>query len=97
VRVRYRQRALADIEKIHEYISERNPRAATEIAARIRGAAERLVLWPFMGHIGRARGTYEWAIVGSPYVIVYEIVEAAEEIAIIAVFHGAQDREGGVP
>jgi len=28
-----------------------------------------------------------------PYVIVYEIDEAAEEVAIIAVFHGAQDRD----
>jgi plasmid stabilization system protein ParE len=27
-----------------------------------------------------------------PYIIVYEIDEAADEVAIIAVFHGAQNR-----
>jgi len=49
-----------------------------------------------MGHVGRASGTYEWLVVGLPYVIVYEIDEAAQEVAIIAVFHGAQDRDDGI-
>jgi plasmid stabilization system protein ParE len=30
---------------------------------------------------------------GLPYVIVYEIDDGFEEIAIISVFHGAQDRD----
>jgi len=34
----------------------------------------------------RVPGTYEWAAVGLPYVIVYEIDEAAAVVAIIAVF-----------
>ena len=41
----------------------------------------------------RASGTYEWAVVGLPYIIVYELNEAADEVAIIAVFHGSQDRD----
>jgi toxin ParE1/3/4 len=82
MRVRYRRQALLDIENIHRYIDERNPRAATEVVARIRESADRLGRWPFMGHIGREGGTYEWVVVGSPYIMVYEIVEAAGEIAI---------------
>ena len=93
MRVRYRRRAQIDIENIHQYIDERNPRAASEVVARIRRAAERLGVWPLSGHIGRAPGTYEWVVVGLPYVIVYEIDETADEVAIIAVFHGAQDRD----
>ena len=92
MRVRYRRRAQLDIEHIHEYIDQRNKRAATEVVARIRYAADRLGTLPYMGHVGRARGTYEWAVVGLPYVIVYEVDEAADEVAIIAVFHGAQER-----
>jgi hypothetical protein len=38
-------------------------------------------------------GTYEWTVVGLPYIIVYEIDERANEVAIIAVFHAAQDRD----
>ena len=93
MRVRYRRRAQVDIDNIHDYIEKRNPRAATEVVARIRYAADRLGMWPYMGHTGRAAGTYEWVVVGLPYVIVYEIDEAAGEVAIIAAFHGAQDRD----
>jgi addiction module RelE/StbE family toxin len=94
VKVRYRQRALGDIQNIFDYIGERNPRAATEIVTRIRRAAEGLGEWPLIGHSGRQAGTYEWVVVGSPYIIVYEIIAAADEVAIIAVFHGAQNRDG---
>jgi plasmid stabilization system protein ParE len=45
-----------------------------------------------MGHEGRDPGTYEWVVVGSPYIIVYEVDEPAEQVSIIAVFHGAQRR-----
>jgi toxin ParE1/3/4 len=94
VRVRYRRRAQFDIENIHAFITERNPRAATEVVARIRYAADRLGALPFIGHAGRAPGTYEWVVVGLPYIIVYEVDEAADEVAILGVFHGAQKGRG---
>lgn len=93
MKVRYRLQARLDIDNIYEYINERNPRAAREVVARIRSAIDRLGELPYIGHIGRARRTLEWGVVGLPYVIVYEIIEAADEVAIIAVFHGAQDRD----
>ena len=93
MKVRYRRQAQLDIDHIHEYIEKRNPRAATEVVAAIRRAIDRLGLWPRMGHIGRAPETYEWVVVGLLYIIVYEIVEAADEVAIVAVFHGARDRD----
>jgi toxin ParE1/3/4 len=95
MKVRYRLRARLDIENIHRYIKERNPRAATDVVARIRLAADRLGIWSYMGHEGRAPGTYEWVVVGLPYIIVYEVDEAANEVAIVAVFHGKQNRPGG--
>jgi toxin ParE1/3/4 len=73
MRVRYRRRAQADIENIYEYIAKHNPRAATEVVGRIRDAADRLALWPYMGHAGRSRGSLEWVVVGLPYIIVYEV------------------------
>jgi plasmid stabilization system protein ParE len=41
MKVRYRRRAQLDIENIHQYIDERNPRAATEVVARVCYAADR--------------------------------------------------------
>jgi toxin ParE1/3/4 len=47
-----------------------------------------------MGHAGRVAGTYEWVVRGLPYIIVYQ-TDATEpdEVLILGVFHGAQDRE----
>ena len=93
MKVWYRRRALTDIEGIYRYIAERNPHAASEVVARIRAGADRLGSWPRIGHGGRVPGTYEWSVVGLPYVIVYEMDQNAAEVANIAVFHAAQDRD----
>jgi len=45
-----------------------------------------------MGHAGRARGTYEWVVRGLPYIIVYRVDDVLDELTVIAVVHGAQDR-----
>jgi len=92
MRVRYRRRAKLDVENLYRYIGERDQHAATSVAARIRFAVSRLGAWPYMGHVGSAAKTYEWIVAGLPFVIVYEVDEVANEIAIIAVFHCAQDR-----
>src|SRR5262252_5135001 len=69
MRVRYRRRALLDVENIYDYIKERNERAATEVVARIRYAVNRLGMWPHIGHRGRIEGTYEFLVLGLPYII----------------------------
>ncbi len=94
MKLRYTAQARAHIAAIYQYISDRNPRAATEVVARIRFAAERLKEFPRIGHVGRVPDTYEWVVRGLPYVIVYDISTGNEdEIIILGVFHGAQDRE----
>ena len=93
MRLRYRRQAERDIDNIHSHIEMDNPRAAAEVVARIRYAAERLAIFPYMGHEGLSVGTYEWVVAGLPYIIVYEVDEVADEVAIIGVLHGAQYRE----
>jgi toxin ParE1/3/4 len=47
-----------------------------------------------MGRAGRVEGTHEWVVRGLPYIIVYEIgTTDPDEIVVLGVFHGAQDRE----
>jgi toxin ParE1/3/4 len=46
-----------------------------------------------MGHTGLLSGTFEWSVTGLPYIIVYEQAAEADEVIVLAVFHGAQDRE----
>jgi toxin ParE1/3/4 len=51
MRVRYSLRALAQLEDIHRYIAQHNPRAARNVIARIEELCERLGEFPGMGHI----------------------------------------------
>ena len=44
----------------------------------------------YMGRSGLVPGTRE--LIESPYVIVYEVHEDRDEIAVLAIVHGAQDR-----
>lgn len=94
VRLRYTAEAREHIAGIYNCIKERNPAAATQVVARIRLAAERLADFPRIGHAGRVAGTHEWVVHGLPYIIVYETgVTVPDEVLILGVFHGAQDRE----
>ena len=50
--------------------------------------------FPGAGHAGRSRGTQERVVRGLPYIIVYEVFpEGADELVVLGVFHGAQDRD----
>jgi toxin ParE1/3/4 len=83
----------------YDYIHERNPYAAAHAIRRIRAAAERLTEFPHIGHVGVVAGALEWTVKGLPYVIVYEVDPDVDEVIILGVYHGAQDRQehGGDP
>lgn len=94
MRLRFSAEAREHIAGIYDYISDRNPAAATQVVARIRLAAARLTEFPRMGRAGRATGTHEWVVRGLPYIIVYEIgATDPDELVIVGVFHAARNRE----
>jgi plasmid stabilization system protein ParE len=45
----------------------------------------------YMGRPGLDAGTRE--LIEYPYIIVYDVHESIEEIVVLAIVHGAQDRE----
>jgi addiction module RelE/StbE family toxin len=92
MKLRFTSRANRHIDRIHEYISQRNPDAATRVIGRIRQTAEALGDSPRMGHQGLLTNTREMNVRGLPYVIVYR-VDDDDTVVVLAVFHGAQDRE----
>jgi toxin ParE1/3/4 len=88
-----RKTAAADIEAIFEWISLDRPKAAVELVRRIRTRINRLAK-PGLAHIGRpglVPGTRE--LIEGPYVIAYAVDEAADQITVLAVVHGARDRK----
>jgi plasmid stabilization system protein ParE len=81
--------ASADLDRIFAWISKDNHRAAYGMIARIEGRIALLATpgLAYMGRVGRDEGTHE--LVEAPYII----HEERDEIVVLAVFHGAQDRE----
>lgn len=93
MRVRYTARALHHLNDIYDYIAHDNPTAATSVIGRIRATAQSLQHFPYLGHVGTVPGTLERSVVGLPYIVVYQVnVGDTDEVLILGVFHGRQER-----
>lgn len=90
-RVRYRPSATADLKAIHDYIAVDNPAAARRITANIRRAVERLAVFPESGRISQVPGAHELVVPRSRFIVLYEIVD---DVEIVAIFHGARRGRG---
>lgn len=89
MRVAWTDDALEDIEATYDYLARFNPVAAQRVAEALFIAGDSLAVFPHRGRIGIRPDTRELLSV-QPYVIVYRII--GEEVQILRVWHGAQDR-----
>jgi toxin ParE1/3/4 len=88
-------KAADDLDGIFTWIAKDNPASALGIVRRIRRRIGRLAT-PGLAHIGRpglVAGTRE--LIEPPYIVVYTVDEDRNELTIVAIFHGAQDRPTG--
>jgi plasmid stabilization system protein ParE len=97
MRLRYTVSARLQLRSIFDFIAARNPAAARRILAELQAAARRLLNFPLSGRAGQKPGTRELVVLGTPYLIVYEFWPTEDEIAVLAVLHGAQDRSADEP
>lgn len=81
-------RAVAHLVALRGYIARDNPNAASQTAATLLDAVERLAELPHLGRPGRVHGTRELVVSGTPYVIPYRV--RGERLEVVAVFHGRQ-------
>ena len=86
----WRASANADLVRIIRHVAEENPIAARQVARELLLAGDSLTLFPYRGRSGRVEGTRE-LVVMRPYIIVYEVDDAA--VIILRVWHGAQSRD----
>jgi toxin ParE1/3/4 len=84
----WRRIALNDLEGIRRYIAQENPMAGTRIRTRIRNAVEQLTDHPHLGRPGRVEGTRELVVAGTPFIVVYRVLE--DRLRILSVIHGAR-------
>lgn len=88
MRLRYTRPALADLDSILEYVSERSPQGAARIHARIQAVADLLLQFPLIGAPTDDPTIRRVATIPYPYLIFYEVTD--NDIIIHAVRHGAR-------
>jgi plasmid stabilization system protein ParE len=91
MKARWSEGALSEIEDIFTYIQERNRAAASAVVERIDGLVSLLEEYPLMGHRADEEGVRVMSAVRYPFLIFYAIDDAADEIVILHVRHGAQN------
>jgi plasmid stabilization system protein ParE len=90
MKIRYKRRALEDLESIHSYIAKFDQEAAKRVIGRIQRVIGRLAYLPWSGRAGVVRVTRILVVPGVPYVAIYRVREDAVEI--VAVLHTARRR-----
>jgi plasmid stabilization system protein ParE len=91
MRVRFSDLALADLEDIAAYISQTSPEAARRVINRIEDVCAKLGAVPGMGRISEVPPARKFVVPPWRYKIVYEIDEAAQQVVILRVYHGARN------
>lgn len=84
---RWEVEARLQLDKIVQYIRDRNPSAAERLEQSFQTSVERLCHLPLIGRPGRVAGSREW-IVHPNYLIIYRVTE--ETVDIIRVLHSRQ-------
>ena len=94
MKVSFDPEASDELDKIFAWIAKDSPRAAYDLVARIEAKVMRLETLELshMGRPGLVAGTRE--LIEGPYIIVYKVYEEQDEIVVLSIVHGAQDREG---
>jgi toxin ParE1/3/4 len=92
MRVFVREAAEGDLDRIYAWIAQDNPIAAARKVMEIRDRISFLEIDSLakMGRPGRDSGTRE--LIEYPYIIVYEVHEERNEVEVLSIVHGAQDR-----
>lgn len=89
MKVAWTRPALADLDRIQDFIAQDSPVAAYRLTDRIIGYPNRLLADnPLGGRKGRAAGTRELVVPGTSYIVVYRILDIVQ---ILAVVHASRE------
>lgn len=88
MQVKWLRKALLNLDQEAAYISQENPKAATEFVAHLLKSVSALSGHPHIGRQGRVPGTRELVITQFPYIVPYRVRE--NRVEILRVFHTAR-------
>jgi toxin ParE1/3/4 len=90
MRIRWTPAAAGDLRQINDYLKDHHPHYRLPTVRKVYLAVQSLKEWPHLGRSGREEGTRELMFPPLPYVAVYRLKE--QEIEVLRIYHGAQDR-----
>ena len=87
--------AIADLERLRAFLADKNPAAAQRAAAAIIGAIQSLDMFPDRGHPTSTADVRELIVPfgSSAYVLRYAHAARADEVIILRIWHGREQRE----
>ncbi len=88
MRLRFSSEAKIDLVNLANYISADSPNNAEIVGERLLAATKSLLERPHMSREGRRSGTREWAVLRTPYILIYSI--SGTELRIVRILHGRQ-------
>ena len=92
MKLRWTQRALADLQRLVDRIAaDDKPMAAQAFVEAIADKVDRLQQFPLMGRQGRLEDTRE-LVVHKNYLVTYRL--RADEVQLLQVWHVARERRG---
>jgi toxin ParE1/3/4 len=89
MRIRWTPAAAADLQTIHDYLTEHEPHLARSTVTELRQGIRKLKQFPNIGRPGRETGTRELLHKRLPHIVAYRVKEDAVEI--LHIWHPAQD------
>lgn len=92
MRIVWTRGALSDVDQIQDFVAQDRPIAAYQLATALVGRTNALLADnPFACRRGRAVGTRELIVTGTPYIVIYRV---REDVEVLAVVHGARKPRG---
>lgn len=89
MKLQFTGKALEDLERLHEFVAEKNPAAADRIRNQLLDTFQTLLKQPMGGKPVKSLPVRQW--VAGDYVIRY-LIENEQNLIIVRVWHGREDR-----
>ncbi|MGA9565361.1 MAG: type II toxin-antitoxin system RelE/ParE family toxin [Candidatus Korobacteraceae bacterium] len=86
MKLRWTPRAVTDLEEISDYLMVAAPQAWRHLLKRLERLTDALLDFPLMGKAGLVKGTREFVLAGTPYILVFQLKDDA--IVIVSVRDG---------
>ena len=89
MKLQFTAKGLEDLERLHEFVAEKNPAAADRIRRQMLESFQTLLKQPLGGKPVKSLPVRQW--VAGDYVIRY-LIEGEQSLIIVRIWHGREDR-----